>query len=129
MQLKEQGVVKEIHLASGRGSEAGGEDNEMIGKCKYLFYEIKEDLQNEVEGGYRVELSFDDTSFAFCGIGANSNNQSILSTFLITNSDLHEMRRIMGTKATIFLKGTEFNVFNLVKLINSIKTKNSVYQH
>lgn len=103
-------------------------------QCKYLFYEIKEDEAAEIEGGYRVELSFEEKMGGFCGVGSllgggakkqvGRNNQSILSTFVLTNETLAEMRRVMATKCTVNLGGTTFNIFKLVKLINTMKTKN-----
>lgn len=37
------------------------------------------------------------------------------------------MRRVMATKCTVNLGGTTFNIFKLVKLINTMKTKNQQY--
>lgn len=43
----------------------------IIKKCNYLFYEIKEEGENE--GGYKVELSFEEKMSDFCGLGAIMN--------------------------------------------------------
>jgi len=37
------------------------------------------------------------------------------------------MRRVMATKCTVNLGGTHFNIFKLVKLINTMKTQNQQY--
>lgn len=37
------------------------------------------------------------------------------------------MQRLMATKCTVNLSGTEFNIFNLVKLVSKMKTKNNQY--
>ena len=73
-----------------------------------------------------------------CGLGRSfgiitgpkhigKNNQSILSTFIISNEMLAEMRRVMATKTTVTLDGTRFNIFNLVKFIQKMKTQNEMY--
>lgn len=108
----------------------GQKIDSIIKKCNYLFYEIKEEGENE--GGYKVELSFEEKKQDFCGVAilsqgqkqVGNNNQSILSTFIITNETLAEMRRVMATKCTVNLGGTHFNIFKLVKLINTMKTQN-----
>jgi len=125
VQLQEDGVIEGIKIGQHKIES-------IKKKCKYLFYEIKEDQANNIEGGYRVELSFEEQVKNFCGIGlgdnkAFKNNQSILSTFVITNQSLAEMRRVMATKCTANLSGTTFNVFKLVKLINTMKTKSQQY--
>ena len=101
-------------------------------KCNYLFYELVATADSD--GGYKVELSFEEKMSGFaCGpIGGGGkqvggNNQSILSTFIISNETLVEMRRVMATKCTIHLGGSVFNTFKLVKLINHMKTQNQQY--
>ena len=42
---------------------------------------------------------------------------------MIDNPMIIEMRRLMATKTSINLVGTEFNIFKLIQKINSIKTK------
>ena len=108
-------------------------DPMVIKKCNYLFYEIKSD--SDKEGGYKIELSFEEKQQAFCDIGKiteiflnegsksiGSNNQSILSTFNISNETLMEMRRVMASKVTVNLGGTVFNIFKLVRMINGMKS-------
>jgi hypothetical protein len=130
VQLQKDGVIDGIKIGDQK-------IDDIKEQCKYLFYEIKEDEDEEIEGGYRVELSFEEKAGAFCGVGGvlrgagnkqvGSSNQSILSTFVLTNETLAEMRRVMATKCTVNLGGTTFNIFKLVKLINSMKTKNQQY--
>ena len=81
-----------------------------------------EDAANGIDGGYRVELSFQEEIKNACGL-AQGANQSILSQIVISNRSLAEMRRVMATKCTVNLGGTTFNIFKLIKLINEIKTK------
>ena len=127
--LMEEGVIESVKI--------GGQKIEsIIKKCNYLFYELKDDGEGESEGGYKVELSFEEKVQDFCGLGSilaqgkqnlGNKNQSILSTFVISNETLAEMRRIMATKCTVNLGGTTFNLFKLVKLINTMKTQNQQY--
>lgn len=126
-QLLHDGVIDGIKIGTRK-------IDDIVKQCKYLFYEIKEDESGEQDGGYRVELSFEEKMGGWCGLGAvlpgggqkqvGNNNQSILSTFVLTNETLAEMRRVMATKCTVNLGGTTFNIFRLVKLINTMKTKN-----
>ena len=123
--LFDDGVVVSVKI--------GGQKIETImKKCNYLFYELVPTA--EQDGGYKIELSFEEKMAGFlCGpIGGGGkqvggNNQSILSTFTITNETLVEMRRVMATKCTVHLGGSVFNIFKLVKLINSMKTQNQQY--
>ena len=125
--LVEDGVVVSVKI--------GGQKIETImKKCNYLFYELVPNA--EQDGGYKVELSFEEKMADFCGVGSilspgqkqvGSNNQSILSTFTISNETLVEMRRVMATKCTVHLGGSVFNIFKLVKLINQMKTQNQQY--
>ena len=42
-------------------------------KCSYIFYEMKDDDENDQEGGYKVELSFEEKMQDFsCGINIAS---------------------------------------------------------
>ena len=124
--LIEDGVVETVKI--------GGQKIETImKKCNYLFYELVPN--GDQDGGYKVELSFEEKMaglFACGPIGGGGkqvggNNQSILSTFIIYNETLVEMRRVMATKCTIHLGGSAFNIFKLVKLINQMKTQNQQY--
>ena len=47
----EDGVITEIKIGD-KGIDT------FLNKCKYLFYEIKADDEND--GGYKIELSFED---------------------------------------------------------------------
>lgn len=127
--LRETGVIATVKL--------GGQklDPKIFKKCSYLFYELKDDN----EGGYKIDLSFEQkVELMYCGLSkftdmltdgkknnfVGNNNQSILSSFVITTETIAEMRRIMASKCTVNLGGTTFNIFWLVKLINSMKSKN-----
>ena len=112
-------------------------DDTLASKCNYLFYEQKADEDNE--GGYKIELSFEEKQTNFCDISkitevlfmeegskqVGGSSQSILSTFYIHNSTLLEMRRMMASKCTVNFQGTTFNIFKLVKMINMMKSKNA----
>ena len=129
-QLLDQEVVKEIKVNDK-------EIKSIVDKCKYLFYEIKETETNE--GGYKIELSFEDNRNIFCDVDAvkdmimqsdqvqfGKSKQSILQTLFITNQQLLEMRRLMTTKCSVNLNGSIFNIFKLVKLINQMKSQNQL---
>lgn len=134
-QLQEQAVITTVKL--------GGQklDPKIFKKCNYLFYELK-DEDDGGEGGYKIDLSFEQkVELMYCGLSkftdmltdgkkntfVGNNNQSILSSFVITNATIAEMRRIMASKCTVNLSGTTFNIFWLVKLINEMKSKNQQY--
>ena len=113
-------------------------DPELFKKCKYLFYELKNE-ETGGEGGYKIELSFEEkVQHKYCGLGKfadiitdggksvgfkNDKNQSILSSFVITNETIMEMRRVMASKCTVNFQGTTFNIFSLVKLVNKMKSE------
>jgi len=118
--MMEDGIVVSIKIGNQKIET-------ILNKCNYLFYELAS--SNDSDGGYKVELSFEEKMAGFlCGpIGGGGkqvggNNQSILSTFVISNETLVEMRRVMATKCTIHMGGSVFNIFKLVKLINNMKT-------
>ena len=76
----------------------------IIHQCKFLFYELREDIENDIQGGYRVELSFEEKGQGLLGAclpGSGPGSQSILSSFVISNEVLSEMKRIMATKCTV----------------------------
>jgi hypothetical protein len=52
-----------------------------------------------------------------------TSHEAILETFLISKHMLAEMRRTFSTKSTIHFGCSEFNVFELVFLLNEIKSK------
>lgn len=123
MDLIKDGVVENIKL-DDRKIDSIQKD------LKYLFYDIKEDLANDIDGGYRVELSFQEDKKSLNPCGPRSDpNQSILSQIIISNRNLAEMRRVMATKCTVSLGGTTWNIFKLIKLINTMKTKSQQYNN
>ena len=52
--MYKEGIVKSIKL---NGSSVRS-DNPLLQKCSYLFYELNDEDQ---DGGYKVELSFEDS--------------------------------------------------------------------
>ena len=58
--MLDDGVVVSIKI--------GGQKIEnILKKCNYLFYELVPD--GDQDGGYKVELSFEEKMAAFCGVG------------------------------------------------------------
>ena len=55
-------------------------------------------------------------------------NQSVLATFQISNSMLMEMRRLMASKCTAEIEGTQFDIFKLTKLINHMKSRQIMFK-
>ena len=129
-QMLEDGVIESIKL-NGRSI-----NESVLKKCHYLFYELKGEGE---EGGYKVELSFEDKQQDFFCLGkvqemfdegqkqVGQKNQSVLSTFKVSNEMLMEMRRLMATKCTVNISGTTFNIFKLVKSINLMKARNNQF--
>ena len=126
--MLEEKIIESIHIGKNPI------DKVLIKKCSYLFYEIKTDHIRD--GGYKIELSFEEKQANFCDISkitevlfnedaqsVGSNNQSILSAFELSNEKLMEMRRLMATKCTVNFNGTVFNIFKLVRMINAMKAK------
>jgi hypothetical protein len=64
--LMDEGVVVKIKI--------GGKNiDQIMKKCSYIFYEMKDDDENDQEGGYKVELSFEEKMQDFsCGINIAS---------------------------------------------------------
>src|SRR3569833_1399265 len=87
-------------------------------KCSYVFYD-------DGHNGFNVELIYEEKS-AKCLAFGRQNNEAIIETFNIPKDDIAEMRRTFATKATKQYKNAEFNVFELVILLNEIKSK--IYQ-
>lgn len=121
--LMADGTVESIEIRKTDASK-------IVQNCKYLFYQLDEDLEAETEGGFKVELSFEEQGVQFCGVGlgGGGSNQSIVDEFKLPDSSILEMRRIMATDSSVTLGGTRFNIFKLVKLISGIKTKNAAYK-
>ena len=87
--LIEAEVIKDIQVKNTKIIE-------IQNKCQYLFYEVRED--DGQEGGYKIELSFEEKQQLKCDFSLikntflgpdqttfGSNNQSILQTFFISN--------------------------------------------
>ena len=62
----DEGVVVKIKI--------GGKNiDQIMKKCSYIFYEMKDDDENDQEGGYKVELSFEEKMQDFsCGVNIAS---------------------------------------------------------
>ena len=66
MDLFQDGTIENIKLDDRK-------IDSIKANLKFLFYEIKDDLANEIEGGYRVELSFQEETKNACGLGGTPN--------------------------------------------------------
>ncbi len=88
-------------------------------KCSYVFYD-------DGDNGYRVELIYEEKD-SKCLVFGKATHEAILETFKVHKSTVAEMRRTMCTKATIQFGNSEFNVFQLVFLLNEIKSKTYSY--
>ncbi len=88
-------------------------------KCAYVFY-------NDGDNGFRVELIYEEHDRS-CLVFAGQVHEAIIETFNINKHTLAEMRRTKATKATIQFGNSEFNVFELVFLLNEIKAKTYSY--
>ena len=83
-------------------------------KCSYIFYD-------DGNNGFRVELIYEGSERKCLVFG--TTHEAILETFFIEKHQLGEMRRTFATKATVQFGNSEFNVFELVLLLNEIKSK------
>ncbi len=88
-------------------------------KCSYVFYD-------DHDNGFRVELIYEEHDRK-CLLFGLTSHEAILETFNIHKDTVAEMRRTMCTKATIQFGNSEFNVFELVFLLNEIKSKTYTY--
>ena len=89
-------------------------------KCSYVFYD-------DGDNGFRVELVYEESDKR-CLVFGTTSHEAILETFSIDKHTLAEMRRTFATKATVQFGNSEFNVFELVFLLNEIKSKTYSYQ-
>ena len=67
-----------------------------------------------------MELLFEESK-NHCLIFGKSRYEAVLETFAIEKHLLAEMRRTFCTKATVSLGSTQFNIFELVQLLNEVK--------
>ena len=88
-------------------------------KCSYVFYD-------DGNNGFKVDLIYEENDRK-CLVFGKTTHEAILETFLIQKEKLAEMRRTFATKATIQFGNSEFNVFELVLLLNEIKSKIYTY--
>lgn len=89
-------------------------------KCSYVFYD-------DNDNGFTVDLIYEENDKS-CLVFGSTTHEQILETFAIDKHILAEMRRTFATKATIQFGNSEFNVFELVFLLNEIKSKTYSYQ-
>jgi hypothetical protein len=87
----------------------------IIKKTSFVFYD-------DGDHGFKVELIFEEADTK-CLVFSATPNEAILETFNIHKHMLAEMRRTFSTKATITFGSSEFSVFQLVFLLNEIKSK------
>lgn len=90
-------------------------------KCSYVFYD-------DGDNGFKIDLVYEETNrnLLICG---NVQHDSILETFSIDKHKVAEIRRIFATKKTIKFGQyeSEFNMFELINLLNEIKSKTYSY--
>lgn len=84
-------------------------------KSSYVFYD-------DGDNGFKVELIYEESDRK-CLVFSPTSHEAILETFFIEKDKVAEMRRSFATKATIQFGNSEFNVFELVSLLNEIKSK------
>ncbi len=82
-------------------------------KSSYVFYD-------DGDHGFKVELIYEE-AFAKCLVFGMRTHEAIIDTFTIEKHMFYEMRRTFKSKATMTLGNSEFNVFELVLLLNEIK--------
>lgn len=88
-------------------------------KCSYVFHD-------DSDNGFKVELVYEEMDRT-CFVIKNQSHEAILETFHISKEHLSEMRRNKALKATVQFENSEFNVFELVNLLNEIKSKTYTY--
>lgn len=71
--------------------------------------------------GFKVELIYEESQ-ANCLIFGRNTHEAIIETFAIDKHMVAEMRRTFCTKATLQLGSSQFNVFEMVFLLNEIKS-------
>mmetsp|Transcript_35377 Transcript_35377/g.34412 ORF Transcript_35377/g.34412 Transcript_35377/m.34412 type:complete len:89 (-) Transcript_35377:196-462(-) len=84
-------------------------------KCSYIFYD-------DGNNGFRVELIYEESNRR-CLIFGQQTHEAIIETFSISKDEVAEMRRTFSTKATRQFMNAEFNSFEMVVLLNEIKSK------
>ena len=111
-QLKQRGVLHNVQIH-------GKKLQTVMKKCSYVFYD-------DADGGFRVELVYEEHDRS-CLVFHGSHHEAVIETFAVSKHALAEMRRTKATKATIQFGSSEFNVFELVFLLNEIKAKTYAY--
>lgn len=88
-------------------------------KSSYFF---KDDGDN----GYEVELIYQEEDRR-CFVISQNRHEEAIDNFTITKDIIAEMRRTKASKAIITFGYSDFNVFELVNLLNEIKSQTYQY--
>lgn len=83
-------------------------------KCSYIFYD-------DGDLGFKVELIYEEADYK-CFVFGKASHEAIIETFCIDKHLFAELRRTFSTKATIQFGNSQFNVFELVFLLNEIRS-------
>jgi len=111
-QLRQKQVLHNIQIH-------GKKLQTIMKKCSYVFHD-------DGDNGFKVELVYEEMDRT-CFVIKNQSHEAILETFKISKDHLAEMRRNKALKATVQFENSEFNVFEMVNLLNEIKSKTYTY--
>ena len=84
-------------------------------KTSYVFYD-------DGDQGFKVEVIYEESEAKCLGIFGRSSNEAILETFTIDKHLLAELRRTFAIKSVVSFGSSQFNLFELVLLLNEIQS-------
>ena len=86
-----------------------------LSQKSYLYF-------SKLDTGYKIKLVYKEKyrKFIICGL---NNHEFVLDEFNLTNEIIVELRRIARTNSTYSVSEIRFNVFYLIKLLNSLEAQ------
>ena len=108
--MRQKNVLVKVEL-EGKKMES------IMKQTSYIFYD-------DGDQGFRVEVMYEETEaksiFKCLGIFGASSHEAILETFTIDKHLLAELRRTFSIKSVVTFGSSQFNLFELVLLLNEI---------
>lgn len=111
--LRNRKVLVEIEIE-------GKKLDSVLKKSSFVFYD-------DGDYGFRVDLIYEESDTK-CLIFGMVSHEAIIESFKIEKHMLAEMRRTFTTKARIQFGSALFNVFELVILLNEVRSKTFVLE-
>ena len=104
--MRQKNVLVKVEL-EGKKMES------IMKQTSYIFYD-------DGDKGFRVEVMYEETEAKCLGIFGASSHEAILETFTVDKHLLAELRRTFSIKSVVTFGSSQFNLFELVLLLNEI---------